>query len=52
MFNLDDFNFRMTDRNGTFVRFEELVKMVKCGAITINRDKLEEYKKETRIRKL
>lgn len=49
MFNVNDFNVVTTDVNGHFIRIEELNKMVKCGAITINRKKLEEHKMKTRI---
>ena len=48
MFNVNDFNVVATDTNGHFIRIEELNKMIECGAITINREKLEEYKTETR----
>ena len=48
MFNVNDFNVVETDKNGHFIRIEELNKMIECGAITINREKLEEYKTETR----
>lgn len=48
MFNVNDFNVVVTDTNGHFIRIEELNKMIECGAITINREKLEEYKIKTR----
>ena len=50
MLYVEDFNIMMINDNGHFVRIEELNKMVEYGAITINREKLEEYKKETRVR--
>lgn len=52
MFNVNDFNVVVTDINGHFIRIEELNKMIECGAITINREKLEEYKAETRVVRL
>lgn len=52
MFNVNDFNIVITDINGHFIRIEELNKMIECGAITINREKLEEYKTETRVVRL
>lgn len=51
MFNVNDFNVMLIDGNGPFVRIEELNKLIEYGAITINRERLEEYKKETRVRK-
>lgn len=52
MFNTNDFNLVVTDINGHFIRIEELNKMIERGAITINREKLEEYKTETRTVRL
>lgn len=52
MLYVEDFNVVVVDDNGHSVRIEELNKMVEYGAITINREKLEEYKKETRVRRL
>ena len=52
MFNLNDFNVVVVDGNGHSIRIEDLNKMVEYGAITINREKLEEYKTETRTRVL
>lgn len=48
MFNKNDFNVVLVDTNGHFIRIEELNKMIEYGAITINREKLEEYKRKTR----
>ena len=48
MFTTNDFNVVVSDRNGYFVRIAELNEMIKCGAITINREKLKEYQTETR----
>lgn len=52
MLYVEDFNVVVIDNNGHFVKIEELNKLIEYGAITINREKLEEYKKETRVRKL
>ena len=52
MFNANDFNVVVTDINGHFISIEELNKMIECGAITINREKLEDYKTETRTVRL
>lgn len=52
MLYAEDFNVLVINDNGHFVRIEELNKMAKYGAIIVNREKLEEYKTETRIRKL
>lgn len=35
--------------NGQFVKISEINKMIECGAIVINRKKLEDYKRNTRI---
>ena len=43
MLYVEDFNIVVINDNGHFARIEELNKMVECGAITINREKLEEY---------
>ena len=37
MFTKKDFNLSVTNKNGEFVRVSELNKMIKCGAIVINR---------------
>ena len=52
MFSVNDFNVVEINSNGHFIRIEELNKMIECGAITINREKLEEYKAETRFVRL
>ena len=44
-----DFNMRVTDPNGTFVRLAELTKMVEYGAVTVDRGKMEERKYETTV---
>lgn len=46
MFTVNDFNVILTDDNGHFVRIEELNKMIEHGVISIDNDKLEEYKKK------
>ena len=51
MLYVEDFNVVVINNNGHFVKIEDLNKRVEYGAITINREKLEEYKKETRVRK-
>lgn len=51
MLYVEDFNVVVIDNNGHFIKIEELNKMIECGVITINREKLEEYKTETRVRK-
>ena len=52
MLYVEDFNILVINDNGHFVRIEELNKMAEYGAIIINREKLEKYKTETRVRKL
>ena len=52
MLYVEDFNIAVINDNGHFAWIEELNKMVEHGAITINREKLEECKKQTRIGKL
>ena len=42
MLYVEDFNIAVINDNGHFARIEELNKMVEHGAITINREKLEE----------
>lgn len=51
MLYVEDFNIAVINDNGHFVRIEELNKLIECGAITVDREKLEEYKEETRVRK-
>lgn len=45
----NDFNMSYTNPNGTFVRLEEINEMIKLGIITIDLQKLNEYKFDTRI---
>ena len=52
MLYIEDFNTVVIDNNGHFVKIEELNKLIEYGAIIINREKLEKYKTETRVRKL
>ena len=47
--HFDDFNVVWSDDNGHFVRIEEINKMIECGAIIVNREKLEQYKSDTRV---
>ena len=49
MLGKNDFNVVVSDANGFFIRIEELNKMIEFGAIAVNKGKLEEYKKETRV---
>ena len=51
MLYVEDFNVVVIDNNGHFVKIEELNKLIEYGAITVDRQKFEEYKKETRVRK-
>lgn len=44
-----DFNVVETNQNGEFVRVSEINAMIDCGALTVNRGKLEEYHNRTRI---
>lgn len=45
----DDFNMVQSDSNGQFVRISEINKMIEYGAITVDRDKLKEYKFDTTV---
>ena len=51
MLYIEDFNVVVIDNNGHFVKIEELNKLIEYGAVIVDREKLEEYKKETRVRK-
>lgn len=44
-----DFNMVQSDLNGQFVRISEINKMIECGAITVDREKLKEYKFDTTV---
>lgn len=44
-----DFNMVESNLNGQFVRLSEINNMIKYGAINIDREKLEEYKFDTRV---
>lgn len=46
----NDFNMVQSDSNGDFVRISEINKMIEYGAITVNREKLKEYKFDTTVR--
>ena len=50
MLYVEDFNVLLLNDYRYFVQIEELNKLIKYGAIIVNREKLEEYKKETRVR--
>ena len=52
MLHLEDFNTVRDDYDIQWVKYQELCKMIECGAIIIDREKLEEYKRETRVRNL
>lgn len=45
----DDFNMVESNLNGQFVRISEINDMIKYGAIKIDREKLEDYKFDTRV---
>ena len=45
----EDFNMVESNPNEQFVRISELNKMIECGAIQIDRQKIEEYKFNTRV---
>ena len=45
----EDFNMVVSNSNGQFVRISEINKMIECGAITIDRQKLREYKFDTTV---
>lgn len=47
--NVKDFNMSQLESNEHFVRVSEINRMIEYGAITINREKLEEYKFDTRV---
>lgn len=51
MLCVEDFNVVVIDDNGHFIKIEELNKLIEYSAIIVNKEKLEEYKKETRVRK-
>lgn len=44
-----DFNMVESNINGEFVRVSEINDMIRYGAIKIDREKLEEYKFDTRV---
>ena len=46
----NDFNMVQSDINGEFVRISEINEMIKYGAITIDREKLKEYKFDTTVK--
>jgi len=45
----DDFNYIQSECYGTLVKLEEINKMIEYGAISIDKDKLQEYKFDTTV---
>ena len=45
----EDFNYRQTESYGTLVKLSELNKMIEYGAITVDKQKLKEYKFDTTV---
>lgn len=45
----EDFNMSMCNPNGTFVRLEEINKMIACGVITVDEEKLLRYKFDSAV---
>lgn len=45
----DDFNMSMGTPNGIFVRLEEINKMIACGVLSVDKDKLLDYKFDTTV---
>ena len=45
----NDFNMVESNPNGQFVRISEINKMIECGAISIDREKIKEYKFDTTV---
>ena len=44
-----DFNVSISNSNGEFVKISKINKMIECGAIKIDEQKLKEYKAKTRF---
>lgn len=40
----EDFNMSESNPNGIFVRLEEINKMIACGVLSVDKDKLLHYK--------
>ena len=45
----NDFNMVESNSNGQFVRISEINKMIECGVISIDREKIKEYKFDTTV---
>lgn len=45
----NDFNMVESNPNGQFVRISEINEMIKYGAITVDREKIKEYKFDTTV---
>lgn len=45
----EDFNMVEFNHDGQFVRISELNKMIESGALHIDRQKIQEYKFDTRV---
>ena len=45
----NDFNMVESNSNGQFVRISEINKMIEYGVITVDREKLKEYKFDTTV---
>lgn len=45
----NDFNMVSSNSNGQFVRISEINKMIECGVIQVDRQKLKEYKFDTSV---
>ena len=45
----NDFNMVQSDPNGQFVRISEINKMIEYGVITVDSEKLKEYKFDTTV---
>lgn len=45
----NDFNMVQSDANGQFVKISEINKMIKYGVISVDREKLKEYKFDTTV---
>lgn len=48
MIKADDFNMVISEYGETYIRLNELNKLIDCGAISVDEEKLEQYKKDTR----
>ncbi len=44
-----DFNYRQTERYEILVKLSEVNKMIEYGAITVDKQKLKEYKFDTTV---